>query len=111
MTEFLRFFRHALAMLRHVLGVVLVLAVALLFCAMVVGLVEGMSIGEALYFTLITGMTIGYGDITPTTITGRVLSILTGGIGLIFFGIIVAVSNRALAETVREASSEQQKNK
>ena len=111
MREFLRFFQHALTMLRYVRGVVLVLAMALLCCAVVVGIVEGMPFGDALYFTLITGMTIGYGDITSTTTPGRILSILAGVIGLIFFGIIVAVSNRALAETVKDALGEQEKKK
>lgn len=109
MREFLRFFKHALTMLRYVRGVVLVLAVALLFCAVVVGFVEGMPFGDALYFTLVTGMTIGYGDITSTTTPGRILSVLAGVIGLIFFGIIVAVSNRALAETVKEVFGEHEK--
>ena len=105
MREFLRFFKHALTMLRHVRGVVVVLATALLACAVVVGLVEGMPFSDALYFTLITGMTIGYGDVTSTTAAGRIISVLTGVIGLIFFGLIVAVSNRALAETVKEISA------
>jgi voltage-gated potassium channel len=43
---------------------------------------------DALYFTLITSLTIGYGDIVPTTAAGRVLSILAGVVGVIFIGLI-----------------------
>lgn len=111
MREFLGFWRHALVMLSHVRGAILVLAVALLCCAIIIGRVEGMPFGDALYLTVITATTIGYGDITPTTTPGRILSISAGVIGLIFFGIIVAVSNRALAETAKEASGEQEKKK
>jgi voltage-gated potassium channel len=63
--------------------------------------VDGIPLGDALYFTFITGLTIGYGDITPTTIAGRVLSVVTGVIGVIFVGIIVAVATRALSLAVK----------
>ncbi|WP_045363455.1 potassium channel family protein [Methyloceanibacter caenitepidi] len=52
--------------------------------------------------TMITGLTVGYGDVVPTTISSRVVSVLVGLIGLIFFGILVAVATRALGKTVGE---------
>ena len=33
---------------------------------------EDQTLGNAIYFTLITGMTVGYGDITPVTPIGKV---------------------------------------
>ena len=51
---------------------------------------------------MITGLTVGYGDVVPTTILSRVVSVLVGLIGLIFFGILVAVATRALGKTVGE---------
>ena len=56
----------------------------------------------ALHFTFITGLTVGYGDILPTTILGRIVSVLIALIGLLFFGIVVAVANRAVAKTLEE---------
>ena len=57
---------------------------------------------DSLYFTFVTAFTIGYGDITPATPAGRVLSLLVGLVGLILTGIIIAISTRALAHTVRD---------
>ena len=109
MRDFLSFCRHALVMLHRVRGVILVLAVAMCACAVIIGRIEGIPFGDALYFTLITGMTVGYGDITPTSVAGRALSVLVGVIGVISVGLVVAIANRALALTVQEKSAEQEK--
>jgi len=45
-----------------VLSAILVIEVAL---GLLIGLVEGWSVGEAVYFSFVTGLTIGYGDIVP----------------------------------------------
>ncbi|MCK5392608.1 MAG: two pore domain potassium channel family protein, partial [Deltaproteobacteria bacterium] len=70
--------------------------------AIVIALVEGISIGNSMYFSFITAFTIGYGDITPITIIGRVLAILMGLLGIIFTGLVVAVATRALVRTIEE---------
>jgi voltage-gated potassium channel len=103
MYEFLNFCRHFLRISHYVRGVVLVLLLALCSLSVVMSYVDGIPLGDALYFTLITGLTIGYGDIVPVTIAGRVLSVLTGLIGLIVIGIVVAVITRALSLAVKEA--------
>ena len=78
------------------------LLVFVILDAMVIALVEGISIGNSMYFSFITAFTIGYGDITPITIIGRVLAILIGLLGIIFTGLVVAISSRALLTTVEE---------
>ena len=102
MKEFVRFWRHFVEMLGVTRGVTLMLAVALAVCAFVLAHTEGIADGEALYFTMITGLTVGYGDITPTSPIGRVVSVLAALNGVIFVGLVVAIATRALAITVQE---------
>jgi hypothetical protein len=61
---------------------------------------EKMPFADALYFTFITGLTIGYGDIAPVTLTGRVVAILTGLQGILITGLITAVAVFALRKTM-----------
>ena len=102
MREFLRFWRHFVNMLGLVSGIVLVLAGGLAVCAFFIHRAEDMAFGEALYFTMITGLTVGYGDITPASPVARVLSIIAALIGVVFVGIVVAVATRALTLTAEE---------
>jgi hypothetical protein len=61
---------------------------------------EKMPIADALYFTFVTGLTIGYGDIVPVTLIGRVIAILTGLLGALITGLIIAVAVFALRQTM-----------
>ena len=105
MREFLLFCRHSHEILQYMRGVLLVLILALLGCAVVVAQVEDIAFGEALYFILITGLTVGYGDVVPITITGRIASIIAAVIGVIYVGIVVAVANRALKDVIQHKRS------
>ena len=67
---------------------------------------EKMRYSEALYFTLVTGLTIGYGDISPVTAGGRIVAILTGLIGILFTGIVVAVAVYAVKQTLASSIDE-----
>ena len=102
MREFVAFSKNLLRMLYIVRGVLLGLLVVLVVCAFIIAELENLPLADALYFTFITALTVGYGDIAPTTGIGRIASILVGADGLIIFGLIVAVSNRALHLTVEQ---------
>ena len=102
MRDFLSFCRHLVELLAIVRAVFVGLLLILLVCAVGIAQVEGLDFGEALYFTLITGLTIGYGDIAPSTGAGKFLSVLAGIIGLIVIGLVVAVATRALAQAADE---------
>jgi len=106
MRESLSFCRHLRQLLQFVWAVLGILALILLACAVGITMVEDLRLGEAIYFTLITGLTVGFGDITPTTRTGRILSVVAGFIGVIVIGLVVAVANRALAQTASEKRGE-----
>ena len=62
---------------------------------------EDQTLGNAIYFTLITGMTVGYGDITPATPIGKAASVAIAIVGVITAGIYVAIATRAVAISIR----------
>lgn len=84
---------------RGVLGMLIVLIVANGF---VIARLEDIKVADSLYFSFVTAFTIGYGDLVPVTAGGRVFSLLTGLLGLVFTGLIIAIATRALARTVEE---------
>lgn len=61
----------------------------------VVGLIEGWGIGSGIYFALITGLTVGYGDLAPTGALTRTLSVLIGFCGIALTGLVAALAVRA----------------
>jgi len=60
------------------------------------------------YFCAITALTIGYGDVVPTTALGRIDAVLLGLIGLVFTGLIVAAFVRGVQEASRQAREQAQ---
>jgi voltage-gated potassium channel len=71
---------------------------ALLLLTMALHFVEksGVRFADTLYLSAITFLTVGYGDLSPATDMGRILSVLIGGLGIVFMGIIVGASIKAL---------------
>lgn len=64
---------------------------------LLIGRIEDWRIDEAVYFTFVTGFTIGYGDLTPTHLSSRLLVIVIGLAGVVLTGLIAAVSVQALS--------------
>jgi len=74
----------------------------------IVGRIEGWRLDEALYFTFVTGLTIGYGDVTPKHLAGRLLALTIGFAGIVLTGLIAAISVQALRiASGREHESEE----
>jgi voltage-gated potassium channel len=96
-THFIQHFFHALWKIQ---GIIYGLIAWLMVNAAAIAYFEKMSFGDALYFTFVTGLTIGYGDITPVTLAGRVVAILTGLVGILITGLIAAVAVHALRATM-----------
>jgi hypothetical protein len=72
-----------------VLSVILAFQVVL---GLLIGFIEGWPVGDAVYFTFITGLTIGYGDIVPRQALTRVLAIGIGISGLFLTGVIAGIA-------------------
>lgn len=71
------------------------LALIVLF-GVVVGIREGWSVYDSIYFAFITALTIGYGDFAPTMPFTRALSIVIGGCGVLMTALLAALAVRAL---------------
>src|ERR1700746_88114 len=81
-------------------GVLLVMVVL----GLLIGHVEGWRIVDALYFTFVTGLTIGYGDLTPRHVVSRLLAVVIGLAGIMLTGLVAAVSVQALQVTARKST-------
>ena len=79
----------------------LLLLIVLGGCA--IARVEGIKLGNAIYFAFITGLSIGYGDIHPETSLGKIVSVAIGLIGILFVGLTVAIATRALRDTIEHS--------
>ncbi len=100
--DFRSFMREVVALLAVIKEIVVLLLCALVVLTMILAAVEDLSFRDAIYFAAITGLTIGFGDITPSTPMGRLVVILIGLLGIVFTGIVVALVNRALAYAAAE---------
>ena len=86
---------------RHIQEVVVSLILLLLLGGFVISRVENIKLLDGFYFAFITGLSIGYGDITPQTAIGKVVSVGIGLIGMLFVGITVAIATRALTDIAK----------
>lgn len=65
---------------------------------LIVGLREGWSMQESVYFAFVSGLTIGYGDLAPALPLTRLLAIGIGMCGVLLTALVAAIAVRALAE-------------
>jgi hypothetical protein len=85
-----------------VLSIILAFQVGL---GLLIGFVEGWSAGDALYFTFVTGLTIGYGDIVPRQALARVLAIGIGISGLFLTGLIAGIAVYAMRTALTDGDA------
>ena len=111
MKNFFIFVRHFFSVLMLVSHTLIALLALMAMGAGLISIAEGMNYWKALYLTLITGLTVGYGDVVPTTILGRIVTVLVALIGLVFFSIVIAAANRAVVKAVEEQRSKEKRSK
>lgn len=68
--------------------------------------VEGWSVIDSLYFSIMTMSTIGYGDFVPTTTFSKVFTII---FAILSIGIFVAVVSKLVSIMLKEKQSSKQK--
>ena len=93
--NFLRGLFRGLRVVWPILSALLALIVAL---GLVVGLREGWSIQESIYFAFVSGLTIGFGDFAPRFLLTRVLTVVIGLCGVLLTALMAAVAVQALTE-------------
>jgi len=98
----LRFYQHLWKHLRVIWPIVSGLIVFQLGLGAVVGFLEGWSASQTIYFTFVTGLTIGYGDLAPKLVTSRMIALVIGLSGILLTGLFVALGVRSLQEATRD---------
>ena len=93
-----RFFGAFWAEIRIVWPILSGLVAAQLLLGMIVGYLEGWRVSDATYFTFVTGLTIGYGDLVPVRLGTRMITVVIGLSGILLTGLVAAVGVRALQE-------------
>lgn len=97
--EFLAHLWSGLRVVWPVLSILLGLMVAL---GVAVGRIEDWPLQDSLYFTFVSGLTIGYGDLVPKTLLARALAIAIGITGVLLTSLIAAIGVQALLAASRE---------
>ena len=85
---------------------VVLLLIVILGLGIAVGRVESWSRFDAVYWALITAMTVGYGDIKPIRKISKSLSIIIAFSGLILSGVTVAIALDAATKSFAEFGDE-----
>ena len=93
---------HAIHVTWPVLSAILAIQLAM---GLLTGFVEGWSLGDAVYFTFITGLTIGYGELVPRQALTRALAIGIGFLGLFVTGLIAAIAVYAMHSALTNAGN------
>jgi hypothetical protein len=96
------FFAELFRMLRMAWPILSGIVLAMVGPGLLVGNMEGWSVVDSFYFTFVTGLTIGYGDLVPRLVLSRLLVIVIGFAGIMLSGLVVAMCVQALLVTARE---------
>jgi len=98
--EFKEFVRQLVDLLWQTSGILLVLLALIVTGGFLFSFFDEIPLIDALYLAFITSLTIGYGDLTPETTLGKLVAVAVGHIGIIYFGMVVAISTLAVKRTV-----------
>ena len=87
-----RFIAEFLILISTALPLLVILMSLFIVLGQIVGRIEGWTKFNALYWSFITALTVGYGDIRPLAKISKMISITIGLIGIMFTGLLVAIT-------------------
>ncbi len=79
-----------------------------LAAALGVSRLEGWGFGDSVWWAFVTTTTTGYGDLSPLTVPGRVIGVLTMSAGIIGIGVIVGRIAAVVIRTHDDFTHEEQ---
>ena len=82
----------------HTIAIVLFFIGALLVGISVYHSVEGWNYLDSAYFLVITATTIGYGDLTPQTSIGKIITMIYSILGIAFFFYMISLISHYVFE-------------
>jgi hypothetical protein len=92
-----KFVAGLLAGLRIVWPVLSALLLTIIALGVLIGVIEGWSVLDSIYFAFVSALTIGYGDLAPRTSLTRMLAILIGVCGILLTALVAAIGVKALS--------------
>ncbi len=99
---FKTFFSIYLKIIYVVRKILITLLVFIIIMGVILALVEGLSLGNGIYFAFVSALTVGYGDIVPHTLLGRIIAVFLLPItGMLITGIMVAAAIQAIDRGVK----------
>jgi voltage-gated potassium channel len=104
LTIFVDYIRTLVHYALHIRELIVSLLLLIVLGGFAISQLEGINLGDAIYFAFVTGLTIGYGDISPETTLGKTVSVAIGLVGMLFTGLTVAIATRAMADTAKRTT-------
>ena len=98
---------------RRILYALGAVAIAIGFGTVGFHLIEGLSLLDSLYVAAQTVTTVGYGDITPRTLSGRIFAVvfMIGGVGVVLYALTTTVQTIVQSEIIATLGQKRQSRK
>ena len=88
-------------------GILITAALLLVAGTVLFAWIEGFSPIDSFYFSFITLSTIGYGDLSPTTELGKIVTVIYGIAGLgVIAALVSAIASQRMRESEQQATDE-----
>ena len=110
--EFTLHFLHIFAVdLAHASPILACLLLSIVLIGYAIGRLEGWPLFDAMYHAFINATTIGYGDFHPTAKRAKLLSVILGIVGLLFGGMMVAITLDAADQAYSKINNTVERNR